>query len=127
MDNNYVIQCIASIRFGEYKTHKPAHGIKFLNIIHHAVNEISDMGEEFCFILTLVSLSASSSMMTAPARHFSVNSTPLKHMYSTCLPVPGAPLTSFSGVLSFIDNCIRVVNDDSYQFCFLGDLNFDEI
>ena len=40
---------------------------------------------------------------------------------------PNAPLKSFSGVLAFMNKCIREVNDDSYQFCFLGDFNLPEI
>ena len=40
---------------------------------------------------------------------------------------PSAPLSSFSGVLSFLNNCVVKEADDSFQFCFLGDFNFPEI
>ena len=50
---------------------------------------------------------------------------------NTCVALvyrpPSAPVSSFTGVLTFLNDCIMKVADDSYQFCFLGDFNFPEI
>ena len=40
---------------------------------------------------------------------------------------PSASVSSFSNLLDFLTTNVRRVNDDSYQFCTLGDFNFPNI